>query len=368
MPRIKLLLAVLSGIVIGAFLFSLNGLIAGEAPQTPKYPLDEQLANQPAPWTQKGKWGERGNWGRWGEEDKRGMLNFITPEMIVKAAGLVKQGKVYALGEEMHSDVPRLITPVRFGPQILQERDGYDRVTKAGEFDPKQRQGAASYTMMHNHTGSHLDTFAHVYRENKLYNNMPPPRPDGTVHGDAASVKYIVGRGVLLDVAKYKGQDPLPSTYWISREDLQNTAKAQKVEIQKGDILLVRTGWRKMWDQPGADGRHDPAHSAWHQSQPGVGGDALGFLNEMEIVAIGADNAAVEWNSPRQVGYTPKAFGGFLGSPLHVDFLWNRGAYILEILNLDELAADQAYEFLFVVGPMLQRGGIGVPVNPIALR
>jgi hypothetical protein len=58
--------------------------------------------------------------------------------------------------------------------------------------------------MMHNHTGTHLDTFAHVYRENKLYNNMPPPRPDGTVHGDAASVKYIVGRGVLLDVAKYK--------------------------------------------------------------------------------------------------------------------------------------------------------------------
>jgi hypothetical protein len=77
----------------------------------------------------------------------------------------------------MYNNVPRLITPVRFGPQILQERDGYDRVTRPGEFDPKQRQGAASYTIMHNHTGSHLDTFAHVYRENKLYNNMPaPPR------------------------------------------------------------------------------------------------------------------------------------------------------------------------------------------------
>jgi hypothetical protein len=95
-----------------------------------------------------------------GDEDKRGMLNFIAPEMIVNAAKLVTRGKVYALGEEMHNDVPRLITPVRFGPQILQERDGYDRITKAGEFDPKQRQGAASYTIMHNHTGSHLDTLA----------------------------------------------------------------------------------------------------------------------------------------------------------------------------------------------------------------
>jgi hypothetical protein len=99
-----------------------------------------------------------------------------------------------------------------------------------------------------------------------------------------------------------------------------------------------------------------------------VGSDALGFFNEMEIVAIGADNAAVEWGVPREAGYTPKAYGGFLGLPLHVDFLWNRGAYIIEILNLDELAADQAYEFLFVVGPLLQRGGIGVPINPIALR
>jgi kynurenine formamidase len=365
MRRRKWLCCCLLSIAVGALVSPLNLLSAGDAP---KYPLDEKLANEPAPWTVKGKWGERGNWGRWGEEDQRGMLNFITPEMVVNAAKLVKQGKVYALGEEMYNDVPRLITPVRFGPQILQERDGYDRITKAGEFDPKQRQGAASYTIMHNHTGTHLDTFAHVYRENKLYNNMPAPRAEGTIHGDAASVKYIVGRGVLLDVAKYKGQDPLPSNYWISLEDLQNTAKAQKIEVQKGDILLIRTGWRKLWDQPGPDGRVDLAHRAWHESQPGVGGDTLAYLNERDIVAIGADNAAVEWGVPRVAGYTPKAYGGFLGLPLHVDFLWNRGAYIMEILNLDELAADQAYEFLFVLGPLLERGGIGIPINPLALR
>src|ERR1700732_2649536 len=61
---------------------------------------DDQLAAEPAPWTVPGKWCPRGNWGRWGEQDKRGMLNFLTPDLIVKAAGLVKQGKVYALGEE----------------------------------------------------------------------------------------------------------------------------------------------------------------------------------------------------------------------------------------------------------------------------
>jgi len=345
----------------------LLGLAAACAQVAPD-PADDKLANTPAPWTVPGKWGPRGNWGRWGEQDKRGMLNFITPEMIVKAAGLVKQGKVYPLGEEMHGDLPRVITPSRFGVQVVIENDGYDRVTPAGQFDPKRNQGAASYTIMHNHVGTHLDTLGHIYRENSLFNNMPPPRPAGTVHGDAASVKFMVGRGVLLDVAKYKGADPLPVNYWISVDDLKNTAKAQSVEIQKGDILLIRTGWRKMWDQPGPDGRADPAHTKYLQPEPGVGPDALGFLNDMEIVAIGADTAAVEWNFPLQQGYSRRAFGGFQGLPLHVDFIWNRGAYIIEILNLDDLAKDQAYEFLFVVAPLLLRGGIGVPVNPIAIR
>ena len=338
------------------------------AQQPGPFPLDDKLATTPAPWTVPGKWGPRGNWGRWGEQDKRGMLNFLTPDLIVKAAGLVKTGKVYALGEEMHSDLPRAITPSRFGVQIIQENDGFDRVTQAGQFDPKRNQGAASFTVMHNHVGTHLDTFAHIYRENSLFNNMPPPRPVGTVHGDAASVKFIVGRGVLLDVAKYKKQDPLPGNYWITLEDLQATAKSQNVEIRKGDILLVRTGWRKMWDQPGPDGRVDLAHRAYLQPQPGVGPDCLAFLNDMEIVAIGADTAAVEWNFPMDPAYTRKAFGGFLGLPLHVDFIWNRGAYIIEIMNLDELAQDSAYEFLFVVAPLLLRGGIGVPINPIAIR
>jgi kynurenine formamidase len=366
MERLKSLLVGLGSLAVGVLFLSLAVATAQQAPQ---YPLDDKLANEPAPWTVPGKWGKRGNWGRWGDEDKRGMLNYITPEMIVKAAGLVKQGKVYALGEELHNDVPRIITPTRIGIQIIQERDGYDRTAgKSGEFDPKRGQGAASFTFMHTHTGSHLDTFSHVYRENSVYNNAPPPRPDGTVHGDAASVKSMVGRGVLLDVAKYKGADPLPSGYWISLEDLQNTAKAQKVEIQRGDILLVRTGWRQMWDAPGPDGRADPAHTKWHEAQPGVGPDCLAFFNEMEIVAIGADNAAVEWGFRAAPPYTRKAFGGYATGPLHPDFLWNRGAYIMEILNLDGLAQDQAYEFLFVLGPLLLRGGIGVPINPIAIR
>src|SRR4029450_7046144 len=164
----------------------LPGLASAQQP-APSSPLDDKLANEPAPWTVKGQWGARGNWGRWGEGDRRGMLNFITPELIVQAAGLVKQGKGYPRGGGMHSDLPRAITPSRFGVQIITENDGYDRVTQPGQFDPKRQQGAASFTVMHNHVGTHLDTFAHIYRENALINNMPPPTAGGTLHGDAAS-------------------------------------------------------------------------------------------------------------------------------------------------------------------------------------
>src|SRR5713226_3060078 len=192
MKRLTSLLVRLGSLAAGVFFLS---VVVAEAKQAPQYPLDDQLANEPAPWTVPGKWGKRGNWGRWGENDKRGMLNVITPDMVMKAAGLVKQGKVYALGEELHADVPRVITPARVGIQIIQERDGYDRVAAtSGDFDAKRYQGAASFTFMHNHTGTHLDTFAHIYRENALYNNMPAPKSDGTAHGDAASVLYMAGR------------------------------------------------------------------------------------------------------------------------------------------------------------------------------
>src|SRR6516165_7233653 len=106
---------VAGGAAAGVFLLSLT---AASAQQAAQYPQDDKLANEPAPWSGPGKWGKHGNWGRWGEDDKRGMLNYITPDMVAKAAALVKQGKVYALGEELNADVPRVITPQRVGIQV----------------------------------------------------------------------------------------------------------------------------------------------------------------------------------------------------------------------------------------------------------
>src|SRR5882672_6372347 len=151
MQRLRSLLVGLGSLALGVLFLSIAGTSAQQAPQ---YPMDDKLASEPAPWTVPGKWGKRGNWGRWGEQDKRGMLNVITPEMIVQAASLVKTGKAYPLGEELHDDVARVVRPARFGVQVIQELDGYDRVAATtGKFDPQRYQGAASFTVMHNHTG-----------------------------------------------------------------------------------------------------------------------------------------------------------------------------------------------------------------------
>src|SRR2546422_10262634 len=105
MQRLRSLLVGLGSLALGVLFLSIAGTSAQQAPQ---YPMDDKLASEPAPWTVPGKWGKRGNWGRWGEQDKRGMLNVITPEMIARAAGLVKQGKVYQLGYDLDGDVARV--------------------------------------------------------------------------------------------------------------------------------------------------------------------------------------------------------------------------------------------------------------------
>src|SRR5437660_6906324 len=101
MQRLRSLLVGVGSLALGVLFLSIAGTSAQQAPQ---YPLDDKLAREPAPWTVPGKGGERGNWGRWGEQDKRGMLNVITPEMIVQAARLGKKGKAYLLVEEISAD------------------------------------------------------------------------------------------------------------------------------------------------------------------------------------------------------------------------------------------------------------------------
>jgi kynurenine formamidase len=163
----------------------------------------------------------------------------------------------------------------------------------------------------------------------------------GLQHCGIEKAGPIVARGVLLDVAGVRG--PLEPGYVITPEDL----KACGVSPTPGSVALVRTGWLEAYD---------PMAGLSYQ-QPGLGVAAARWLAAQDVVAVGADNTAVE--------AMPFEGGGYM--PVHVELLVHRGVYLLEHLLLEPMARDGVREMLFVAAPLAITGASGSPVNPVAI-
>src|ERR687887_357749 len=156
------------------------------------------------------------NWGRWGPDDEIGTLNYITPDAIAAAGRLVTTGKVFALGIPLDRQGPQSGTRQRFNPIHTMFRDGGDAPRTPAQV--AEMQGYGGYDA------------ALVTSGGAAKNSIDKTRDK------------IVGRGVLLDVARSKGVRALEPGYPITVEDLEATAAAAKVSVQRGDLLLIRTG------------------------------------------------------------------------------------------------------------------------------
>jgi kynurenine formamidase len=280
------------------------------------------------------------NWGRWGAEDEQGSLNLITPELIKQAAGLVKTGKVYSL------DMPLEAT----GPQWPQRHKTWKVTTFRN--DPAASGSADDVVTMHSHSGTHMDALCHVWYHNEFYNGFKASEnisSNGAIRNSIDKVPFIVGRGVLLDIAGWKGVDHLGLGEAVTATDLDQCAESQGVKLQAGDILLVRTGWLRVFEKDQA---------LFDSGEPGLNLSTLPWLKQHDIVAIGTDSHAVE---VLDIIPPPE------GTPFHWVAIRDLGLYLLENLNLEELAADRAYEFLFVVAPLKLTAGVGSPINPVAI-
>ena len=159
---------------------------------------------------------------------------------------------------------------------------------------------------------------------------------------------HIVGRGVLLDIAGWKGVESLQLGEPITAEDLDRCAAAQGVTVQAGDIVLVNTGWIN---------RFDSDKAGFYAGEPGLDLSTLEWLKTHDVVAIGADNHAVE-----VIESIPPDL-----LPFHLVAIRDLGMYLLEYLDLRSLAADNAYEFFFVTAPLRLTGAVGSPINPLAI-
>ncbi len=215
------------------------------------------------------------------------------------------------------------------------------------------RSGASGVLHMMEHTGTHLDALCHQANELRMFGGIETDTaetPAGFTRLGVETVPPLVRRGVLLDVAGWKGLPYLPAKHAISAEELQACANAQGVEIRAGDVLLVRTGFGSLW--------HGDEQT--YLDAAGVSKSGTLWAAERGVVAVGADNMA--WDAPDE---RDSETGATLFA--HVYLLPQKGIYILENLNLEALARDRAWTFAFIAAPLKFQGATGSPLRPLAL-
>lgn len=218
--------------------------------------------------------------------------------------------------------------------------------------DVSPLSGASGVIVCMEHSGTHIDAICHQSDHLTLYGGVPVTEAEGAGGFSQLAIEEvppIVGRGVLLDVPRALDREELAPGYEITAADLQRCCSHQGIEIQPGDVVLVRTGNARYW--------HDPER---YLAGPGVAGNGSLWLAEQGVRAVGADNMA--WDV---IGVVDPEVGSHL--PGHLELLARRGIYLIENLMLEELAAAEVKEFTFVCTPLKFVGATGSPVRPIAL-
>ncbi len=305
------------------------------------------------------------NWGRWGPEDEKGTLNLVTPEMVVAAAGLVKQGKVISMALPYDDAGPQNGGLGRFNPIHLMIRDGADVVAGTSIRDfyggvDKHFRGTDDIIIMPLQSGTQWDAFGHVVFEGKIYNGYGAEwvSSKGALKGDVANAADgMVGRGVLLDVARALGVDWLEPGHAVGRDDLERAEAHAGITVGSGDFVFVRTGAMAAARAAGAWGDYAGGEA------PGLGLDSVDWVGERDVAAIAADT----WGLEVRPNETPD-----VAQPLHIVFIVHMGLWLGEIFDLDPLAedcaADGAYEFLFCGPPLPFTRAVGSPLNPMAIK
>jgi kynurenine formamidase len=215
------------------------------------------------------------------------------------------------------------------------------------------------YIFMPLQAGSQWDSLAHVYYDDQLYNGFPASdvNPYGAAHNSIdKQAKGIAGRGVLLDIARLRGVEWMEKGDVITPADLEAAEAAQGVEVGAGDILLVRTGWRRKFLA-----EKNPLD--WMSGEPGLGMECVDWLHQHDVAVVASDNFAVEVMPGEEQGEI---------MTLHMVLIRDMGMTLGEILDLEELAedcvADGVWEFFFCGPPLKFTRAVGSPINPLAIK
>lgn len=301
------------------------------------------------------------NWGRWGDDDEIGCLNYLTPEEVLRGVRHVRSGKVFTLGVPVGRAGGDPVWPGRSGAMKLMTQDRGHYVAGKLKPLPGGLEYADDYITAFLQGSSQFDALGHTWYDDQLYNGFSAETTTGGMAKcgvDKIAQHGVVGRGVLVDIARYRGKDSLESGETFGVDDLEAAAGKQGVSIEKHDNLLIRTGWLKGFYDNGA-------FPSGKFNEPGLAYslELAQWFQENEIASLSTDTIANE------VTIDPE--NGILLT-LHAALMRNLGLLFSEILWVEPLADDCAqdgqYSFLYAAAPMNIIGGTGAPVNPVVVK
>jgi kynurenine formamidase len=288
-----------------------------------------------------------------------GPIGRQTPEQVVRAAGLVRQGRTISLGAVRYPGMP--LFPGHPPFQVLNYRTPRGiRVAGDRPWGPVNDAGLgymAEYVMATSHSGAHMDALAHMTVDDDMHwyggGNADAHLSDhGPTHLDASTMPPFFTRGVLLDAAGQRGLDCLPRGSPVDGAELEAICAAESVVVEPGDVVVIRTGYMGLWP--------DVERMAAHKT-PGPDVSAARWLLERGVVATGTDTETYEVQPAPDPGPTGNP------QPVHTLLLIQNAIYLLESLDLELLARERVYEFLFVALPVKIRGATGSMVDPVAV-
>lgn len=303
------------------------------------------------------------NWGKWGPDDEIGSLNYLGPAEALAGAAEIRSGKSFTLSVVMGHPEGDPMWPGRAAPTRVNVVDHGTWLAGKGAPIPGEVEYADDIMVMYLQASSQYDALGHVWHDNTLWNGYPA----ATTIGGLAKASIlpiaehgVVGRGVLLDIARLRNKPCLDPGETFTHEDLLAAADKQGVELRKRDVLLIRTGWI------GSYYKGDRAKFATQPfMEPGLtySPELVSWFQEMEIPNLVTDTIANEVTLEPETGTS---------LPLHQALMRNLGVLFTEIIALDELAddcdTDGQYSFLYTAAPLKIHAGTGAPVNPVVIK
>jgi kynurenine formamidase len=292
----------------------------------------------------------------WGADDEIGRLNWITADTNRAILEHLDGSHVFDLNVEYFIGMPSWVAAgdPPYGIWMTHTPQGSvnDNLSGVGSEVHEKYSYCGDSIHLYTHCGTHIDTLNHLGFYGKFWNGWTADRDLGSRiwnKGGLENYPPVIARGVLFDVAGAHGVDALPDSYAVTPQDLQDAAKKQGVEFRRGDVALVRTGRMQAW----------PDFHGYLDRTPGISlGSAKWLCEEAGAMCIAGDTIGLEVLPSEE----PNVF-----LPVHSYMFATAGAQIIEVVDMEEIAAEKQYEFAFLGFPMKLRGATGAPMPSYAV-